>query len=226
MTTSIRASYLRLALTTAAKSDIRYYLMGVCVEPRKEGGAYIVASDGQCLMVIIDEEATCDKEVILSVASGTRSKLPMVGSIGDTGLAKVSLSEFEGKPALRVTNAKGLDSHLQISASTVDGKFPDWRRVIPDLSLLKPGCANGVNAHFVTRMLPALAGPSHRSIGLQPYQAEKDAGVVWHLPAHSNVLFVVMPIKNPEVDPDSWIVRWSKVARVAAKVTPSVKVSA
>lgn len=216
MPTSIRASYARLAMTCAAVVDIRYYLQGVFVDPRPEGGAYIVATDGHCLMAIIDESAECSEATILAPNRQTIAVCPKVGDLKrDTATARLRLSEFEGKPALAVTNENGIGIHVQISFPVLEGKFPNWRKVLPAFADLKPGYANSLNATYPTRFVGAIAQGTY-AISAAPYQAKPDGPVVFRIDRRDNVLFVVMPLREGSSF-DSWASVW-KPLELAAKV--------
>ena len=67
-----------------AANDIRYYLNGVLVTPRAEGGVYLVATDGHRLMAVIDESGSVDKERIIRFPKSFLAKLPKIGSSQET----------------------------------------------------------------------------------------------------------------------------------------------
>jgi hypothetical protein len=216
MTTSIRASLARLAMTAMAKHDIRYYLNGILVEPRPEGGAYIVATDGHRLMAIIDAEATCDARILLKPDRTTQRHLPLADDLKrDTKKATLQLTEFNGKPALLVTDAEGKALHLQItdaSMEDINGNsrpvFPDWRRVVPKFEDLKPGAVDGLNPTYVTPFLSAIAKARHCRITLEAWQTEKGQVTAFRLDYFPHVLYLVMPKREGDGS-GSWISNWS-----------------
>ncbi len=55
------AKYLPALMKFMAKKDIRYYLMGIHIEPDPKGGAILVATDGHRMLVIKDKTAQCSE---------------------------------------------------------------------------------------------------------------------------------------------------------------------
>jgi len=221
MTTTIRASYLRLAMTCMARGDIRYYLCAVRIEPREEGGAFIVATDGHCLIAIIDEKGVCDVPVLICPDRVTAAQLPKVGSSRDTDEAKVSIEAYGSSIALKVTDKDGVPTHLQIRATTVEGNFPDWRKVVPKFADLKPGFIDPVNPTYPPRVLPALCD---KHPAMQPFQAVRGGGVVYRLEAHRTVLFIVMP-RREATDPAPWMKTWEQKPPTIAEAVADAQVA-
>lgn len=218
MTTSIRASLARLAMTAMSHHDIRFYLNGILVEPRPEGGAFIIATDGHRLMAIIDAEATCDARIILKPDRTTQKYLPPVDdSKRDTKLATLQLSAYNGKPALLVTDADGKPAHLQIDDASLNDlrggdrpMYPDWRSVLPKFEDLKPGGVDPVNPTYVTAFLSGIARGWHHKVCLDTWQTEKNQVMVHRIDKYPHVLYLVMP-KRESIASPGWIGNWTPV---------------
>ena len=111
-----------LAKHIAPKTEIRYYLVGVQLEVT-DAGRFYVATDGHKLVAIREARQEGDvngdylipRDVILGV------------KIQKAGRNPVEYAEFElsdGKPSITYC---GTETRFNL----VDGKFPDWRRVVP-----------------------------------------------------------------------------------------------
>jgi DNA polymerase-3 subunit beta len=111
-----------LAKHIAPKTEIRYYLVGVQLEVT-DAGRFYVATDGHKLVAIREARQEGDvngdylipRDVILGV------------KIQKAGRKPVEFAEFElsdGKPSITYC---GTETRFNL----VDGKFPDWRRVVP-----------------------------------------------------------------------------------------------
>jgi hypothetical protein len=235
-TCTIRASYARLAATCRASNDIRYYLRGLLVEPRKEGGAYIIGSDGHTLMAVIDEKAKCDAPVIIQPDKRLTAMLPKIDSRDDTDGSTLELTTFQDKPALLLTLV-GLKStrHLQLSDAIITGgNFPDWRKVTPDFTKLAPGHKTAVNPLYVSRVLSAFTRRLGRPPEMQPFQIPSEgplshSPVVYQIGRHTYAMLIVMPIRF-EFDGthDQWSKRWEKARQkpAASSATTEAKETA
>jgi DNA polymerase-3 subunit beta len=104
-----------------ASQDVRYYLNGMLFE--SEGhGLRTVATDGHRL-------ATCRREVVGESLPDHQVILPRKGV-----LELVRLLEAEDKPVRLQIGRSNLRAALDgfiFTSKLVDGRFPDWRRVIP-----------------------------------------------------------------------------------------------
>lgn len=104
-----------------AHQDVRYYLNGLLLE-LSPGGVRAVATDGHRL-------AVCDREVVTPVDALQQIIVPRKGV---TELVRM-LAHIEGEVTLGVGH-----NHLRVKAvgqsiitKLIDGKFPDYERVIP-----------------------------------------------------------------------------------------------
>lgn len=144
MKLTIKAETIKALLAVAAKSDIRYYLNGVAIDAREAGDVTLVATDGHRLLAVpvdsndIESYAdfmlgvwVVDRALLESVkpVKAGRVELPLVLT-----LAGVSA----GNPPSATVSLAGATT---ASGTTVDGRFPDWRRVMP-------ASANGIPAQY------------------------------------------------------------------------------
>lgn len=124
MKITIEHNVIKSLLLIAGKGDIRYYLNSVCVDARANGDVVLVATDGHRLLaypVAVDD--------IESLAPGEYV-------IPREALAAVKPAKG-GKKSFPITITTTPEKSVTIIGATtlttplVDGKFPDWRRVMP-----------------------------------------------------------------------------------------------
>lgn len=126
MKITIDHSVIKALLICAAKQDVRYYLKGVCVDARANGDVVLVTTDGHRLLaypVAVDAiEALAPGQYIIP-----REALEAVKPC-KAGRITLPIT-------IEIDTAKGLENKITGATSTVtpliDGKFPDWRRVLP-----------------------------------------------------------------------------------------------
>lgn len=116
MQVSIQIKTIKALLHFAAKKDIRYYLQGVQIE-QCETGTFAVATNGHFLAVArIDTQAQVPASVI--VGSDHLS-----AAIKGNKLDFITL-DVDGTKVTIKTGAS------EVTVQAVDGRYPDWRRVI------------------------------------------------------------------------------------------------
>lgn len=210
LTVNIRADRARLAASCMAKNDIRYYLGGILVEPRAEGGAYIVGCDGHRLIAVIDESGQCSESVILKLSPDMLRRMPKPRSYRDDEACKqrLQMEEFKGRPALVLTDKMtGELPEVVTTDVTIEGMFPDWRKVLPDLSKVKRGTVSAYQSRYLHEVL-ATFGNRGRPLCAVPYQVPSesafDAGpIAFHIEGHEYAYLIVMPLRSdsPTVAP-------------------------
>jgi len=112
------------AADVMSTEETRYYLNGVCLEVR-EGQAIAVATDGHRLVSRTTNLAgqNSDRAPIIIPRHAVRMALPLVGT-GEAQITAYGASDGPNKLEI-VSNG------IRIRTRLVDGKFPDWRRVVP-----------------------------------------------------------------------------------------------
>ena len=216
---SINASKLKLAATCMANNDLRYYLNGVLVTPREEGGVYLVATDGHRLMAVLDTTGSIDKERIIRFPKSFVAKLPKIGSSQET--ATVTNDRIELKHALFLTSEKGeiIHAHIATEDIIVDGQFPDWRRVIkmdPE-SVVRPG---PINMRYLATALPAFASQTV-GVGVRLYSMSDADCTCVRFDRHDYAVMVVMPMRDDRGDA-SWLKQWANISPAPAPVPKPV----
>lgn len=179
---TVSARLLRAAMTFAAKNDVRYYLNGVFVEPSPDGhGVRLVATDGHRLAVLFDADGSADAPAIIE-----RHKLPTLPRKGGETLAT-----FDGE---RATYPGG----TSLPVSYVDGRFPDWQAVVPDVAQLT-GAPGTFNTEYLADLVAVPAA----------YESKNGAAIHCRDPESSALarfgdlpaFVVLMPLRNGATAP-------------------------
>jgi hypothetical protein len=134
MNINIKARLVAAIAQFKASNDIRYYLKGVYVEPHPEGGAIIVATQGHAMGIWHDTSGEVERPIILSVG-----KALLAACSSGNEFEKRRLVDKNGR--LTVVDNTGAEIYIQgeigkkVGAEQyeVEGKFPDWRRVVPEI---------------------------------------------------------------------------------------------
>lgn len=119
-------STLKAASLFAATNDIRYYLQGVCVETTDKRGALLIATDGHTL-ALADVSAYNMDNCTTYGRSSTIIPLELIMALKapkQRDWQMVTITVDGDSVALELNGAT-------ISGVRIDGKFPDWRLVIP-----------------------------------------------------------------------------------------------
>lgn len=230
-TIDVSAAKVRLAASCMATHDIRYYLCGVRVEPRKGGGAYIIGCDGHRLLVCIDSTATCSEPAILRVTPDMLRRMPKPRRNGEVWPAttkgkkrfaamlaakqepRLQTEKFRGQPALVLTNEQGLPAYVTADRILVEGQFPDWRRVIPDFATLERGTPDSYKFSYVAGPMAALASGGKYDVPVAiPYRqkGKTGSGIVFQIVGHEYAVLLVMPMVDSSVGAGPFTDVWSK----------------
>ena len=142
-----------LAKHIAPKSDVRYYLNGVLLEVTDKG-RYYVATCGHKLVAIresrqeddIEGQYILPRDVILGIKIQKAGRNPVEYADLDVSGAKPKL-DYCGTGTV---------------FSCIDGKFPDWRRVMPTK-------VSGEVAQFNPDYLVALRDCATATVGINGY---------------------------------------------------------
>jgi hypothetical protein len=188
-TMQVNLKYLQsLAKHIAPKSDIRYYLNGVLLEVTAAGRFY-AATDGHKLVVIREarQETDTDGQWILprDVILGIK--------IQKAGRNPVEHAELE------IDGAKAKLDYCSTGTvfAFVDGKFPDWRRVIPT-------APTGEIAQYNPDYLVAVRDCAAATVGTGKYSglylAHNGTGAGLYQSHSPDFIGIVMPLRADTAD--------------------------
>ena len=145
----------------AAVKDVRFYLCGVFIEPHPHGGVTIVATDGHCMAAVHDPDGWCAEPIIvgditklLLAACKRRGFLP--SPAGHLWIAKDCAVVSSSKEKEPPPTPFGDDALHSSKISIIDGKFPDWLRVMPVERQIKPAECPPVNPSYMAKVSEAL----------------------------------------------------------------------
>lgn len=151
MKLSIQSDVIKALLLVAAKNDVRYYLNGICVDARANGDVVLVATDGHRLLAVpvaVDDiedlapgEYLIPRDVLAAVKPNKAGRTTFPLQLEITTPAPTPDPERPGvtvqaRPTFTLTGA------TSATGATIDGRYPDWRRVIPASTTGKPGQYN------------------------------------------------------------------------------------
>lgn len=126
MKITIDHSVIKALLICASKQDLRYYLKGVLVDARANGDVVLVTTDGHRMLaypVATDAiEALAPGQYIIPREALEAVKPCKAGRV--TLPITIEIDVAHGREN-KITGATSVVTPL------IDGKFPDWRRVMP-----------------------------------------------------------------------------------------------
>jgi DNA polymerase-3 subunit beta len=192
--------HLRSLALFQANNDIRYYLNGILIEraePEREG-VYLVATDGHTMLVIYEPEGKLvhseprlimrlPKDMV-SAASRNRRDFGRTSVIAKGTRVSIGLDfEFEQGDG---------EVYVQPGNPWIDGRYPDWRAVLPHFDLLKPTISDAIQAKYVARF--SKVGDSTDKYGspIKLWQREPGRAILVQLAHEPNMLGIIMPMRG------------------------------
>lgn len=184
MKIEITANRYNALLANTGRDGVRYYLHGIFVDTKH---VCMVATDGYALLrvpVTLDGDGeTPDTRIYASTGKAPKNGSVLIDLIEDT--AEMRLKSGKVKKTIKLDR--------------IDGKFPDYRSVIPDnidperdQPSLRGDCC--FNPSLMSRTLEALEpGEIHQ---LQTFHADKGKGpIVCRVAKHKDLTLIVMPCR-------------------------------
>jgi DNA polymerase-3 subunit beta len=218
-TFSMYANKVRGALIFAAKGDIRYYLNGVHF--RRQGkGVVAVATDGHRLTAIYEETALqglgVDPETSEPIQAPESFEIIIEGDAlaraakahkvaGVPLVFQVGEKPEEGPRKVRILVDGG---STVIECAEIEGKFPDFQRVIPPHVHRDPRrefAVAGFNAAYMAdylKLSKALTPGANATHGIIVY-SNGDSSAVVDI-GHEDALCVLMPMRMGDVSRWEW----------------------
>lgn len=182
-----------------AEADVRYYLNGILISPYKDG-ALLVATNGHMLAAVESKESHTDVDRILDIPSDFARVIR--DEARNSGRKLVIEDEKARSIITDVTGTR--EKFVKAGKPFIDGKYPDWKPVVPKVEGLKPGLVSPLNAKYLAILKRAL--PNHMTHqGVWFWHQEKnpqDGAVVARMSSASNLIIVIMPMKHDV--PASW----------------------
>lgn len=215
---SIPLADLRAVLPFMGSEDMRYYLNGVLVEPYN-GGCLLIATNGHIIAVIESKEARCDRSRILALSNEpflTAIRGDCTPRIDDDGDELPNEDEnFDG--ALWIDNAEaravvvdesGVERFVLPGTPFIEGKYPDWRKVVPPIEHLKQGVPYALAGQYLALMdHPAINKLRSKGVlfwGDDRGTDEKPSAITVRFDGLPNLIVVVMPISKVNPALSTW----------------------
>ena len=133
MKLTIDYAILKALLIVAPKQDIRYYLKGVLVDVRAQD-VTLVATNGHVLLAVPCQDSIIDTVVgdrLIGQWIIPREALEAVKPCKVGRTTRPITVEIKAPDAITITGA------TTATTTPVDGRYPDWRRVMPGAASLE-----------------------------------------------------------------------------------------
>ena len=137
---TLPSASLKAALLFAPESDISYYLNGVHVECTRGGDVHVIATDGNAIFVHKETKAQVARPGPWAITLARASLAKLLKDKASTIIVSSTESGY----------AVGDGQGASIQFAPVEGKYPDWRRVLPRRSAM-----NGQASLYSTALLAA-----------------------------------------------------------------------
>jgi len=205
---AVKARYFAVAAAVAAKNDVRYYLNGVSVEPGPKGkGAIMVGTDGHRLIAMHDPNGICKQQVILSVnpqmlAACTKS--PARSQFLDIMLTLDDDNSLIVGPGGNSDSEVHSEPHYRCPTDPrIDGKYTEWRRVVPAPDKVIPGLPGGYNGSYLADFykIAKLIDPKYHGITFfQHKENPAHSTLLIRSPQNKDFLGLLMPMRIDSID--------------------------
>ncbi|WP_263147757.1 hypothetical protein [Pseudomonas sp. RIT-PI-AD] len=199
----------------AAQKDYRYYLNAIHIESHPKGGVVLCATNGHFLGAIHDPDgwiapgmqsvlvASVSKRLLSACLArrGPDGEPPAVLWVAEKYSLLSSIEDAADEPELF-----GEHTHLTERTELIDGRFPDWRRVVPSQRQPFTGqfpCVNGEYLEVFNRIGVMLSGQKRfGGGGMYLESSAENAAIIVRFNSSELIerfLGVVMPLKGDGV---------------------------
>jgi DNA polymerase-3 subunit beta len=172
----VRPHVMRAMEIIASRETARYFLNGILIEPHKDGGIVLVATDGKIMVTLRDEQGYAEgfsqiwrfrdfapivKTKVAKASKGLKEnanlRYEQQGHLFKVGLG------FDSTPAIQ---AMAFDDLAYIGDQAgIDGSFPQYRRVIAKLGAKRTGASFSAQVvGQISKFAQELAGKAHARV--------------------------------------------------------------
>lgn len=177
VTATITAELYARAITCASTDATRPYIAGVRVEPHKEGGTILIATDGHCAVVIRDVKGFASEAFTLALPKAL--------------LKECKPSRYCKEPTILIESDTATVNGIQTRDWLIDMAFPDWRRIVPQTTP-DMGCMASFDNRVLSRLAGALTGDKVQTLVLKG-TSDTDPHIVFG--TLSDAFGVAMPMR-------------------------------
>lgn len=197
---------LKIAIITAAKKDIRYYLKGVFIEAQAGNVVNIVSTNGHAITRVTLDAPVVDAHSYIILRDDVEcliksTKIAKNGAPGEiTDMIELEHVEGEMQGSVRSPSTVIVrDGGSMVTCRLSDGVFPDYRRGIPARTV--PVEAIGVNPEYVSNAVKALKVVADKNTNMR-IEFDGATGLIkvsplsFHSAAQmTDVLIGIMPVR-------------------------------
>ena len=175
----LKISTLKAAAICAAKNDIRYYLNGVCIDVRTDSKLVIVGTDGNVMFIGVDDyegEWNGKQEQIIIPIKTVKHVLKNCN-----------------KELIHIVLKSLLDGEMLLDKyafKPIDGKYPDYKKVIPKVESLKSGIGHYKPKILMQGNKAMIKASGHEYLMFNQYGKKSPAVITCYFP---NYICVVAP---------------------------------
>jgi len=198
-----QAKYLKILYPFMAQGDIRYYLNAMHIEPHPGGGAILVATNGHMMMVIRDIEAVCTEKQTFKLNRDALRYCAVRKECGKTPV--VLINSITERLTIYDIEERYIQPGKCLSPLPESG-YPNYKRVLPKFSDLKPGFADVVCCRYVVETAKLAFGKRSYEEGIRFWQVKKRDCIAVEFPFMPELLGIIMP-RHEESNP---LVHWVK----------------
>lgn len=201
------------------RDDIRYYLNGVLVTPYQDH-ALLVATNGHWMGIYESEKAHVDKERLLDLPSWFIAQAENLQAF--TASSPLDDDEWDADDTLPPAShaAKTLTiasegGHLMIREPAgevlvkpgkpfIDGKFPDWRKVLPDPATLERGIFSAIATVYLASLHKAVPDMREHALFCYHNRTDSEKPVVFRFGNMPELVVALMPRRDGDAEPKDW----------------------
>lgn len=222
MFANINALDLARVIPFAPTEDVRYYLNGVNVEPLETGGALLVCTNGHMLAAIHSQISTAERPFVMRATKQLRLAIKQASRMESGCVAIETAKSMVEVRGMGKRSRRGEPTfYVQPGGAVIDGKYPDWRKIVPAPEKMVAGLPGGYNVKYLATAF-ALAGqiPESRYGNGMTFSHDtehpKDGAVFFHFgPNLGDLLVVCMPMRMS--DSEVKLPAWTRVAMPASQ---------
>jgi DNA polymerase III sliding clamp (beta) subunit (PCNA family) len=150
------ATLFRAVYIAVSNEASRYYLQGVYVTkaPGNDPGVVLCATDGHSMLIGYDPHGSIDGEGVILQTEGNKVPGTSFKSTRKEKGRRYVQFDTESRGVAHIYNALAEVVGVALM-EVIDGSFPEFYRIIPDVTQAAPVEASTLNAHYVAEMAKA-----------------------------------------------------------------------
>lgn len=195
-----------------AAQDVRYYLNGVNIEPHPEG-AILTATNGHILAAMLSRESFARAPSILAFGQRFASEVRKAANSRKVSDPRVELRDAQSFPEVVTGGGTGLGSPAReiqfvnpARPALLGGKFPDWRKVLPDPEHMTEGLPGCVKSDYLQLAVEAALGSAlaakyayHGIMFQHDKRTPGESAIIIRSTDARDLILVVMPMRGEEM---------------------------